>query len=77
MTQIDFIQMDKVFYEALALQANTPAEHLHRTVKVSNIKNMYCEYQMFWPALDAAQREVFDACEREALVIGIERKATR
>lgn len=35
------------------------------------------EYQMFWPALDAAQRAVFDACEREALEIGIERKVTK
>lgn len=66
-------QLDNALNEALELCANTTAQQFYQTVKVSNIKQHYANNGIYWPALDAKQREVFDRCERIALEIGIER----
>jgi hypothetical protein len=67
------INLDNALAAALQLPAETPFMHLQRTIKVSNLKGAYKQIGLFWPALDAKQRAVFDACEKEAREIGIER----
>lgn len=71
--KMNILHLDRALEDALKMSAETNFEHLQRTIRVSNLKQWYTEHQMFWPALDAKQREVFNECEREALEIGIER----
>lgn len=66
-------ELDRALEDALEMSAETTFEHLQRTIKVSNLKQWYTAHRIFWPALDARQREVFNECEREAREIGIER----
>lgn len=66
-------KIDNALFDALNMPAKTEGHKLHRAVTVYNLKHWYATNGIFWPALDSAQREVFDECTALSINIEIER----